>query len=112
MNVSATQASASNSDLAKYRYGAWISVAAFILLGATFGITVSKFNAAADVTAVVAPVTTLIGTIIGAYFGVQAGASGKATAETKRDEAESAKNNALAILTPDQARELGYPFEH
>jgi hypothetical protein len=67
--------------MARIRYGAWLIVAAFALLGVVFGVAVSQFSTASDVTAVVGSVTTVVGTIIGAFFGVQAGAAGKEAAE-------------------------------
>jgi hypothetical protein len=78
------QKSAPSVDMARIRYGAGLIVAAFVLLGVVFGIAVSQFSTASDVTAVVGAVTTVVGTIIGAFFGVQAGASGKEAAEAGR----------------------------
>ena len=53
-------------DMARIRYGAGLIVAAFALLGIVFGVAVSDFSTASDVTAVVGSVTTVLGTIIGA----------------------------------------------
>ena len=67
-------------DLTRVKYGALLIVAAFLFLGGVFGVAVSRFTAASDVTAVVGSVTTVVGTIVGAFFGVQAGSSGKEAA--------------------------------
>jgi hypothetical protein len=106
MSVSADQKPDTSSELAKFKYGAWVSAAAFALLGAVFGVAVSRFTTAADVTAVLAPVTTLIGTIVGAFTGVQAGAAGRAVSEASRNKAERTTQRALAELEPTQAKEL------
>jgi hypothetical protein len=107
------QKSAPSVDMARIRYGAGLIVAAFVLLGVVFGIAVSQFSTASDVTAVVGAVTTVVGTIIGAFFGVQAGASGKEAAEAGRvqaeagrDQAENAARVALAHLDPAAATEV------
>jgi hypothetical protein len=80
------------------------------LLGIVFGVAVSDFSTASDVTAVVGSVTTVVGTIIGAFFGVQAGAAGKEAAEAGRTkaeagraQAENAARVALAHLDPAAA---------
>ena len=107
------QKAAPNVDLARIRYGAGLIVAAFALLGVVFGVAVSQFSTASDVTAVVGSVTTVVGTIIGAFFGVQAGAAGKeaaeagrARAEAGRAQAENAARVALAKLNPEAASEV------
>ena len=87
--------------MARIRYGAWLIAAAFALLGVVFGVAVSQFSTASDVTAVVGSVTTVVGTIIGAFFGVQAGAAGKEAAEAGRAKAEAGRaqaENAAAYL--------------
>jgi hypothetical protein len=79
---------------------------AFVLLGVVFGVAVSRFTAAAGVTAVVGSVATVVGTIVGAFFGVQAGSSGKEAAEAGRALAESTARKALAKLDPREAADL------
>jgi len=96
----------SGADLARIRYGALLIVAAFALLGVVFGVAVTRFTGAADVTAVVGSVAAVIGTIVGAFFGVQAGSSGKETAEAGRAQAENAARTALAMLEPEQAAKV------
>jgi hypothetical protein len=100
-------------DMARIRYGAGLIVAAFALLGIVFGVAVSDFSTASDVTAVVGSVTTVVGTIIGAFFGVQAGAAGKEAAEAGRTKAEAGRSQAenaarvaLAHLDPAAATEV------
>ena len=107
------QEPAPSVDMARIRYGAWLIVAAFALLGVVVGVAVSQFSTASDVTAVVGSVTTVVGTIIGAFFGVQAGASGKeaaeagrANAEASQARAENAARVALAHLDPSAATEV------
>jgi hypothetical protein len=73
-----------------------------VLLGVVFGVAVSRFTAAAGVTAVVGSVAT----VVGAFFGVQAGSSGKEAAEAGRVLAESTARKALAKLDPREAADL------
>jgi hypothetical protein len=107
------QEPAPSVDMARIRYGAWLIVAAFALLGVVVGVAVSQFSTASDVTAVVGSVTTVVGTIIGAFFGVQAGAAGKEAAEAGRTkaeagqaQAENAARVALAHLDPATATQV------
>ena len=100
------ETSSPNPDLARVKYGAWLIGAEFALLGVIFGMEVSKFTAAADVTAVVGSVATAVGTIIGTFFGVQAASSGKEAAEAGRAQAERAARVALAKLDPHEADDL------
>ncbi len=102
----AIQDPAPSADLARIKYGAWLIGVAFVLLGVVFGVAVSQFTSAADVTAAVGSVATVVGTIIGAFFGVQAGSSGKETAEAGRAQAERASRLALAKLDPQDAAEV------
>jgi hypothetical protein len=99
----AAQKTVPNVDLLRVRYGAWLIIAAFALLAVVFGVAVSQFSVASDVTAVVASVATVVGTIIGAYFGVQVGSSGKEAAESQRNQAERVTRVALAKLNPADA---------
>jgi len=93
-------------DIARVKYGAWLVGAAFVLLGVVFGLAVSQFTTAADVTAVVGSVATVVGTIIGAFFGVQVGSSGKEAAEAGRDKAERTARIALGKLDPAAADDV------
>lgn len=102
----AGQKPAPNVDMARVKYGAWLVGAAFVLLGVVFGIAVSQFSTAADVTAVVGAVAAVVGTIIGAFFGVQAGSSGKEAAEAGRNNAERAARIALGKLNPADADDI------
>ena len=97
---------APNADLIRIKYGAWLIVAAFLLLGAVFSLAIWQFSAAADVTAVVGSVTTVVGTIIGAFFGVQIGSAGKEAAENGRAHAERAARLALGKLEPQAAEDV------
>ena len=97
---------APNGDLLRIKYGAWLIVAAFLLLGAVFSLAIWQFSAAADVTAVVGSVTTVVGTIIGAFFGVQIGSAGKEAAENGRAHAERAARLALGKLEPQAAEDV------
>lgn len=102
----AVQSPAPNVDMARVKYGAFLIGAAFVLLGVVFGIAISQFSNAADVTAVVGSVATVVGTIIGAFFGVQVGSSGKEAAEAGRNHAEQVTRMALAKLDPGVADEV------
>lgn len=103
---SVNQPNSQSVDLARVRYGAWLIVVAFVLLGAVFGIAVAKFTAPADITAVVGSVAGVVGVIIGAFFGVQVGSSGKEAAEADRAQAERAARIALAKLEPREADQI------
>lgn len=94
------------ADLDRVKYGAWLVLAAFVLLAVVFAVAVTQFKSASDVTAVVGSVATVVGTIIGAFFGVQAGSSGKAAAEAGRTQAEQAARIALAKLDPAVADQV------
>jgi hypothetical protein len=94
-----------NPDLARIRYGTWLILTAFGLLGIVFVIAVWQFNTA-DVSAAVGAVAGVVGTIVGAFFGAQIGSSGKETAEAGRAHAEKAARTALAKLQPDDAAEV------
>ena len=106
ISPSADEKAAPNVDMARVNYGAWIVGAAFVLLGVVFGIAVSQFTTAVDVTAVVGSVATVVGTIIGAFFGVQVGSSGKEAADAGRNRAERAARMALGKLDPATADEI------
>jgi hypothetical protein len=106
IHLSPAQKPAPNVDMARVRYGAWLVGAAFVVLAVVFGVAVSQFTTAADVTATVGSVATVIGTIIGAFFGVQVGSSGKESAEAGRNNAERAARMALGKLNPADADEI------
>lgn len=94
------------TDVLRLKLGALIIVAAFVLLGLVFAVSIAHFTRAADVTAVVGSVATVVGTIIGAYFGVQVGAHGKEAATAARDKAEKTTQAALAALPPQDAEHV------
>jgi hypothetical protein len=96
----------SNADMTRIKYGAWLIVAAFVLLGIVFGIAVARFTTAADVTGAVGSVATVVGTIVGAFFGAQIGSAGKEAAEAGRTQAEHAARAALAKLDSNAADDV------
>ena len=104
--ASSGQNPAPNVDMARVKYGAWLVGGAFVVLGVVFGVAVSRFTTAADVTAAVGSVATVVGTIVGAFFGVQVGSSGKEAAEAGRNQAERAARMALGKLDPAVADEV------
>ena len=59
-----------SAEMARIKYGVWLSAAAFLLLGVICGISVSKMTVGSDMVAALGSVTTVVGTIIGAFFGV------------------------------------------
>ena len=97
---------AATADLTRIRYGAWLIAAAFLLLGAMFGIAVWRYPSASDVAAVVGTLATVTGTILGAFFGAQVGSAGKDAAEAGRRKAERTAQMALGKLDPTVANEL------
>ena len=104
--ASSVQNPAPNIDMARVKYGAWLVGGAFVVLAVVFGVAVSQFRTAADVTAAVGSVATVVGTIVGAFFGVQVGSSGKEAAEAGRNQAERAARMALGKLDPAVADEV------
>jgi hypothetical protein len=94
------------ADMTRIKYGAWLIGAAFVLLGAVFGIAVWRYASAADVVAVVGSVATVAGTILGAFFGAQVGSAGKEAAEARRAQAERTTRLALGKLDPQVAEDL------
>jgi hypothetical protein len=95
-----------DADRMRVKYGAWLVGASFALLGIVFGIAVSHFSAAADVTAAVGSVATVVGTIVGAFFGVHIGSAGKESAEAGRAHAEKVARVALGKLDPQAADDI------
>ena len=93
-------------DLTRIRYGAWLIVAAFLMLGIVFGVAVLRYPSAMDVAAVVGTLSTVTGTILGAYFGAQVGSAGKEAAEAGRRKAERTANIALSNLHPSVAERI------
>ena len=83
---------------------------AFLIVLCTFVVAVAFLDTAADIVAVVAPITTLVGTLIGTIFGVQVANQGRAAeasaqAESTRKIAGAAV--AAASLAPaDMAPQL------
>jgi hypothetical protein len=93
-------------DLARIKYGAWLILAAFVLLGIVFALAVVWFRTAADVSAVIGAVAGVVGTIVGAFFGVQVGSAGREAAEAGRARAEDAARIAMLNLPPDRADDV------
>jgi phage tail tape-measure protein len=88
-----------NVDELRIKYGFWIVVIGLLVIGAVFGLSVSKWAAAADVATAAGPVTSVIGTLVGAFFGVQLGAAGK-------DKAEEKALHLASALPPDKATQV------
>jgi hypothetical protein len=95
-----------SAELAKIKYGVWLSGAAFLLLGVVCSLSVIKMTVGSDMVAAVGSVSTVVGTIIGAFFGAQIGSHGKEAAEADRADAEQAVRLALGKLDPESADHL------
>jgi hypothetical protein len=95
-----------STDLTRIRYGAWLIVAAFLMLGIVFGVAIWRYPNASDVAAVVGTLATVTGTILGAFFGAAAGSAGKEAAEAGRRKAERTAQMALGKLPPTDAEEI------
>jgi hypothetical protein len=93
-------------DVLRIRYGAWLIVAAFVLLAVVLGLALWKFQTADDVTAVVGVVAGIVGTIIGTFLGVHVGSTGKEAAEVGRADAERVARIAMGQLPPPVAAEV------
>jgi hypothetical protein len=104
------QQPASSVELTRIKYAAIVVGAGLVVLAVVFGVAVARFTSASSITAVIGPVASVIGTIVGAFFGVHVGASGKATAEAGRANAEKVARMALAKLNPHDAEELRSSF--
>src|SRR5262245_1476254 len=101
-----TTAAMADADMTRIKYGAWLIVAAFVLLGVVFGVAVWRYTHASAVVAVVGSVATVAGTILGAFFGAQVGSAGKEAAEARRAQAERTARLALGKLDPQAAEDL------
>lgn len=100
------QSPSAYTDLTRIRYGAWLIVAAFLMLGVVFGVAIWRYPNASDVAAVVGTLATVTGTILGAFFGAAAGSAGKEAAEAGRRKAERTARIALGKLHPNVAEEI------
>jgi len=101
-----TTAAMADADMTRIKYGAWLIVAAFVLLAVVFGVAVWRYTHASAVVAVVGSVATVAGTILGAFFGAQVGSAGKEAAEARRAQAERTARLALGKLDPQAAEDL------
>ena len=95
-----------DTDQLRIRYGFWVVVMGFILVGAVFAVAVWKWNTATDVTAVVGAVTGVVGPVVGAFFGIQVGSAGKEKAEAARKDAEETALRLAAALPPGEAERV------
>jgi hypothetical protein len=98
------------TDQMRVKYGYYIILAGFLLVGLVFVAAVAKWNTAGDVTAVVGSVTSLIGTVVGAFLGVQVGSQGKEKAEDARKAAENKALRFAAALPPGTAERIMKAF--
>jgi hypothetical protein len=81
----------------RIRYGYYIVIAGFVLVGLSFVASLMKFTMAADVSSVFGLITGVVGTLVGAFFGVQVGSQGKEKAENARNNAEKVSRHLAAI---------------
>jgi len=97
--------SATQTDQMRIRYGYYIVLAGFVLVGVAFIVSVWRFTAATDVSSVFGLITGVVGTLVGAFFGVQVGSQGKEKAENARNNAEKVARH-LAAAGGDQAKKV------
>jgi hypothetical protein len=96
------QTEAGQTDQLRIKYGFWVVIVGFLLVGVIAVAAVSKWNAAGDVTAVVGSVTGVVGTVVGAFFGVHIGSAGKEKAEAAADQANDEAQTFAGLLSPAQ----------
>jgi hypothetical protein len=89
----------------RIRYGYYIVLAGFVVVGLAFLVSVWRFTAAADVSSVFGLITGVVGSLVGAFFGVQVGSQGKEQAENGRNNAEKIARH-LAAAGGEQAKKV------
>jgi len=90
------------ADILRIKYGFWVVMGGFVLVGIISLVATWRWSAAGDVTAVIGSVTGIIGTIVGAFFGVHVGSAGKEKAEAARDQASQQAQAYAGFLSPKQ----------
>jgi hypothetical protein len=80
-------------------WGAWVVIAAFLVILGAFTLAVTKYREAGDVATAMGSVTGVIGALVGAYFGIR----GTTVAQSQAMEAMARQ------LKPDGARSEGQP---
>jgi hypothetical protein len=98
----ANQTDANQTDQLRIRYGFWVVIVGFLLVGVIAVAAVLKWNTAGDVTAIIGSVTGVVGTVVGAFFGVHVGSAGKEKAEAARDQADDEAQTFAGLLSPAQ----------
>jgi hypothetical protein len=93
---------ADQADLLRIKYGFWVVIVGFVLVGIIAVAAVSKWTAAGDVTAVIGSVTGVVGTVVGAFFGVHIGSAGKEKAEAARDQASDKAQTFAGFMSAAQ----------
>jgi len=86
--------------------GFWMVIAGLVTILVALWFVVGKFTTAADVTAVLGPITTAIAGLVGAFFGVNLGQQGKAEADKQRDLAQKRAEFYSAHLDPARKDEV------
>src|SRR5438094_10639418 len=89
-------------DELRVKRGIWIVISGLIAVVIVFAMSMRKFSAAADVVAVLGPITSVVGSLVGAFFGLQLGSAGKEKADEARSKAEE-----KAARLDQKARSLG-----
>ncbi|HYC11217.1 MAG TPA: hypothetical protein VEC02_00955 [Nitrososphaerales archaeon] len=87
-------ATSAQTDQMRIKYGYYIVIAGFLLVGLAFAASLLKFTMAADVSSVFGLITGVVGTLVGAFFGVQVGSQGKESAANAQKKAENAQHRA------------------
>ena len=98
----ANQTDANQTDQLRIKYGFWVVIVGFLLVGIIAVAAVWKWNTAGDVTAIIGSVTGVVGTVVGAFFGVHVGSAGKEKAEAARDQADDEAQTFAGLLSPAQ----------
>lgn len=103
--ANAKQTEANQTDQLRIKYGFWVVIVGFVLVGVIAVAAVWKWSLAGDVTAVVGSVTGVVGTVVGAFFGVHVGSAGKEKAEAARDQADDEAQTFAGLLSPAQFKQ-------
>lgn len=97
-------------EAARIRYGFWLIIAAFLLIGLISSIVITRWIVikhditTTDFTAILGSITGVMGTLVAAFFGIQAASAGRSQA---LDKIPTATSNVVSYkLDPPSAPAL------
>jgi len=87
------------SDEKRTTYGFWVVLTGLMIVLISFLATIMKWTTAADVSTVLASITSVVGTLVGTFFGVQVGSTGKEKSDVARNNAEVKLRQVSALAS-------------